>query len=246
MSVVRVLEHPRLVRLRFDASAWSFWEGVARDGRPIQYAHVVDALKLREVWTPIAGPPAAFEPPSAGFALDWRSVASMRDAGIGFATLTHAAGLSSTGDPELDARLPFDEPYAIAAATAHTVERARALGSRIVAVGTTVVRALEHAAMRDGVVRAGRGLATQRIGRATRLGVVDAIVTGTHESGSSHYDLLRAFADERTLHRMSKALEAHGYRTHEFGDSILLERRMPRYREALRRTGSCASREVAL
>ena len=60
---------------------------------------------------PIAGRPAAFEPPSAGFALNWRTMAALHEHGIGFTTITHAAGISSTGDEELDSRLPLDEPY---------------------------------------------------------------------------------------------------------------------------------------
>jgi S-adenosylmethionine:tRNA ribosyltransferase-isomerase len=176
------------------------------------------------VWTSIAGPPVAFEPPSAGFALDWQALAAMRARGVVFATLTHAAGISSTGDEELDRRLPFDEPYRIPPATAAAIRRVRAQGGRVVAVGTTVVRALEHAATRDGRVRAGEGLATQRIGAATRLRVADALLTGTHEPGTSHYELLRAFADDATLGRANDELGARAYRTHEFGDSLLIER----------------------
>jgi len=92
-----------------------------------------------------------------------------------------------------------------------------------VAIGTTVVRALEHAAL-DGHVASGFGVATQRIGHATRLRVVDAVLSGTHEKGTSHYDLMRAFVSTGTLARMEQQLESHGYRTHEFGDSILLEK----------------------
>jgi S-adenosylmethionine:tRNA ribosyltransferase-isomerase len=97
----------------------------------------------------------------------------------------------------------------------------------VVAIGTTVVRALEHAG-RGGKLIAGAGMATQRIGAATQLRIVDAIVTGTHEPGSSHYDLMRAFAAAPLLHRLSAALEEHGYRTHEFGDSVLLMRQPAR------------------
>ena len=93
------------------------------------------------------------------------------------------------------------------------------------AIGTTVVRALEHAANEDGTVRPGFGIATQRIGAGTWLRIVDAIVSGTHENGTSHYELLRAFQDDLTLHRMESEAEAHGYRTHEFGDSVLLMKR---------------------
>lgn len=222
--MARVHNHPRLVQLGFDGQPAAIWEGVARHGRPVQYSHVPQALALWDTWTPIAGPPVAFEPPSAGFVLDWQALAEMRSKGVHFATLTHAAGLSSTGDESLDQLLPFDEPYRIPDRTAAAVRDASVDGRRIVAIGTTVVRALEHAAARDGIVRAGDGLATGRIGPSTDLRVVDAILTGTHERGSSHFELLRAFIDDETLARMAGELETHAYRTHEFGDSIFVER----------------------
>jgi S-adenosylmethionine:tRNA ribosyltransferase-isomerase len=234
-TVERLLGHPRLVVLRFDGTADAIWAGLARHGRPIQYAHMPAPLALWDVWTPIAGVPVAFEPPSAGFALSWRALAALPARGVKFATLTHAAGISSTGDADLDRRLPFHEAYRIPPATAAAVDRAR--GGRVVAVGTTVVRALEHAALRARAggqargtfpcgsrVLAGAGLATQRIGAATCLRVVDAILSGTHEPGTSHYELLRAFTDDATLGRASAELAARGYRTHEFGDSLLIER----------------------
>ena len=96
----------------------------------------------------------------------------------------------------------------------------------MVAIGTTVTRALEHAA-RHGTLRAGDGVADQRIGRGTRLRVVDAIVSGAHEPGSSHHELLRAFADGAVLRRADRALAEQGYLTHEFGDSVLIERTTP-------------------
>jgi S-adenosylmethionine:tRNA ribosyltransferase-isomerase len=224
-TVERLLGHPRLVSLRFTGQPDTIWAGMARHGRPIQYAHLSTPLAIWDVWTAIAGPPVAFEPPSAGFVLDWQTLSALRNRSIAFATITHAAGISSTGDAELDRSLPFDEPYRIPEATACAIDRVQSLGGRIIAVGTTVVRALEHAAGRDGRVQAGKGLATQRIDARSRLGMVDAILTGTHEPDTSHYELLRAFTDEGTLRRVSQELNAHGYRTHEFGDSVLLERK---------------------
>ena len=221
-TIVMLLGHPRLVRLRLEGAPGAVWAALARHGRPIQYAHMAPELALWDVWTPIAAAPAAFEPPSASFALDWRTLGRLRERGIGFATLTHAAGISSTGDPALDRLLPLDEPYRIPEATARAIAHARASGGHVVAVGTTVVRALEAAAARDGIVHAGAGIATQRIGPATRLAVVDAILSGTHEPGSSHYELLGAFAAAHTLRAADRELEAHGYRTHEFGDSVLV------------------------
>jgi S-adenosylmethionine:tRNA ribosyltransferase-isomerase len=224
-TIADVLGHPRLVSLHFDGSPDVIWAGIARHGRPIQYAHIAVPLALWDVWTPIAGAAVAFEPPSAGFTLDWRLLVALRARDIHFVTITHAAGISSTGDIELDKKLPFEEPYEITASAAEAIAVTRAHGGRIVAIGTTVVRALEHAATRDGIVHAGPGLATQRITAATQLAVVDAILSGIHEPGTSHYELLRAFADEGVLTRADQELASRGYRTHEFGDSLLIERR---------------------
>lgn len=231
-QVLRGLDHPRLIALRFEGTPDAIWAGLARHGKPVQYAHVPQALALWDVWTRVAALPVAFEPPSAGFLLDWGLLHTLRDQGVGFATLTHAAGLSSTGDDTLDARLPFDEPYHLPAATVQAIHATRAQGGRVTALGTTVTRALEHAARR-GTLRAGYGVATQRLGPQTFgwLQVVDAIVTGTHEPGSSHHGLLHAFAPAALLQRIDRSLEAGGYRTHEFGDSVLIERQPVRTTE---------------
>jgi S-adenosylmethionine:tRNA ribosyltransferase-isomerase len=212
--------HARLIVLKFDGPVDDVWAGIARHGRPIQYAYLDRAVALWDVWTPVAAVPVAFEAPSAGFALDWKTLRLLRDRGVAFATVTLAAGISSTGDPGLDARLPFDEPYRIAAATAWAIRRAKAKGGRIVAVGTTVVRALEHS---GGA--AGEGVADQRIGPGTDLRIVDALLSGTHEPNESHYQVLRAFQPDDALVRATATLEAGSYRTHEFGDSVLVFRR---------------------
>jgi S-adenosylmethionine:tRNA ribosyltransferase-isomerase len=228
--VERLLDHPRLFALRFAGSRRAVLAGLAHHGRPIQYAHVPEQLALWDVWTRIAADPIAFEPPSAGFVLDWRTLTGWRQRGIGFATLTHAAGISSTGDPTLDQRLPLDEPYRIPGRTGEAINQAKSQGGRIVAIGTTVVRALESAADADGSVRAGHGVASGRIVRGTPLRLVDAILTGVHQPGDSHFELLRAFADDAVLDHMSVALAEHGYRAHEFGDSVLIHCR-PRVRQ---------------
>jgi len=226
--VVKGLGHPRLIELRFDGDLDAIRAGIARHGRPVQYAHVAAPLALWDVWTRIAAQPAAFEAPSAGFVLDWRMLDRFAARGIAFATLTHAAGLSSTGDAALDARLPLDEPYRIPAATVAAIAATRRRRGRIVALGTTVARALEHAASLAGGLQAGTGVADNRIGASTRLAIVNAIVSGTHEPGTSHHALLSAFVAPATLARIDAALEAGAYRTHEFGDSVLIERSIRR------------------
>jgi S-adenosylmethionine:tRNA ribosyltransferase-isomerase len=239
--VERILGHPRLVKLRMLGRRDAVLAGLARHGRPIQYAHVPQPLAMWDVWTSIAAQPVAFEPPSAGFAIDWRTLHAWQQRGVAFATLTHAAGISSTGDPALDARLPFDEPYRIPERTAAAIDAARSRGGRVVAVGTTVVRALEAAAAADGSVRPGAGIATGRIGPETPLRVIDAILTGVHQPGESHFELLRAFAGDGLLDRISAAFIAGDYRAHEFGDSMLLERQA---RLDRRRPGQLGGPEV--
>lgn len=232
--VEHVLDHRRLIQLHFEATADELWRGLAAHGRPIQYAHMSEPLALWDVWTSIAGTPVAYEPPSAGFVLDWQMLAAFEQHGIEFATLTHAAGISSTGDPELDRKLPLAEPYRIPVATEAAIAAALCEDRRIVAIGTTVVRALEDSAATYGSVAAGSAMARLRLNSQTRLRVVDAILSGTHEPDTSHYDLLGAFADADALRRADDALNGAGYRTHEFGDSVLIERASRRYSRATR------------
>ncbi len=232
--VERLAGHPRLIELHFSGGRAAVLAGLARHGRPIQYAHVPEPLALWDVWTAIAAEPVAFEPPSAGFALDWRTLAAWRQRGVGFATITHAAGISSTGDPVLDLELPFDEPYYVPERTAAAIRRARRDSGRVIAIGTTVVRAIESAALGRGNLRAGRGVARGRIERGTKLNLIDSILTGVHQPGESHFELLRAFASDEVLDQASRALGAGDYRSHEFGDSMLLDRQRQRGPERVR------------
>ena len=222
-TVLRSLGHPRLLALAFAGTSEEIWAGIARHGQPIQYAHMDERLALWNVWTCVAALAVSFEPPSAGFLLNWKLLTSLPRRGVRFATLTHAAGISSTGDRVLDLRLPLDEPYRIPVSTVRVIRETAAEGGRVIALGTTVTRALEHAASR-GRLTAGASVANQRLGPGSELRIVDAIVTGVHEPGDSHYELLRAFTDDAVLRRISTALGDHGYRTHEFGDSVFLER----------------------
>lgn len=235
-TVLELLGHPRFVMIRFEGPSAHIWECLARYGRPIQYSHIPVPLAVWDTWTPIAGPPVAFEPPSAGFALDWRTIDTIRRLGVRFATITHAAGISSTGDEVLDARLPFDEPYRISQSSARSIRLARAVGGRLIAIGTTVVRALEHSASVHGSVCETIDKANNKIGPATDLQVVDAVLSGAHEPGTSHHKLLAAFMGQSTLLRMDQALQHHHYRAHEFGDSVFVEK--SRSREPSRGSGS--------
>jgi S-adenosylmethionine:tRNA ribosyltransferase-isomerase len=223
--IERLVDHPRLLKLRFHGESSEILAGLAQHGRPIQYAHVPAPLALWDVWTTLAAEPFAFEAPSAGFALDWQTLATWQRRGIELATLTHAAGVSSTGDADLDAQLPFDEPYIIPENTAAAIRLAKARSGRVIAIGTTVVRALESAATTHGTVHPGNEVARGRIGPETRLSVTDTILTGMHEPGESHFELLRAFTNDPVLQSVHQTAVERRYSSHEFGDSLLIERR---------------------
>lgn len=229
-GVVRVVAtepgEPRWLTVRFDGGRDAASRVILRLGRPVQYAHVRGDLGLWDVQTPFAARPMAFEMPSAGRPLVPALLAGLRARGVAIVSLSHAAGLSSTGRPTLDARLPLPERYLIPEATAAAVARARGTGARVIAAGTTVARALEAAASpgdRGGVVVApGPGVAAQRIDADTTLAVVDGLLTGIHEPGTSHFDLLRAFAPTSVLERALAIAAAEGFLLHEFGDSMLV------------------------
>jgi S-adenosylmethionine:tRNA ribosyltransferase-isomerase len=211
---------PRLVRLRFDSpDRASLWAALYRHGRPIQYSYLTAPLELWHVQTHFAARPWAVEQPSAGRPLGWDLLSSLRKKGVALASLTHAAGLSSTGDPAIDAALPLPERYAIPDATVAAIENAR---GRIVAVGTSVVRALEGCHATFGSLRALESETDLVLGPHTKLQIVDGILTGMHEVSGSHYQLLQAFASPEKLSRAYAHAEAAGYLAHEFGDSCLI------------------------
>jgi S-adenosylmethionine:tRNA ribosyltransferase-isomerase len=208
---------PRLMEVTApadDAGLRALW----RAGRPVQYAHLHRALAPWDVATTYGGRPWAVEMPSAGRPLSWDVLARLALRGVRVESLTHAAGLSSTGDPAIDAVLPFPERYEIPARTIDAVTAARAAGHRVVAVGTTVVRALESWA-RSGARAAVTDLL---LDEHHALRAVDAIVSGIHDPSDSHFRLLEAFAPRSLLLRAHDHARAALYRGHELGDLLLI------------------------
>lgn len=212
---------PRLVTLRWPLARAARFALLYRVGRPVQYSYEPLPLALWDVQTAFASRPWAVEMPSAARPLDGAMLLALARKGVSIATLTEAAGLSATGDPALDAALPLPERYEIPAATVRAIARARAEGGRVVAVGTSVVRALEDSAHRHGEVRAGLAVAELTLAPDTVPRVASGLLTGIHVPGESHYQLLAAFADATTLKRASERAVQGGYRLHEFGDSAL-------------------------
>lgn len=215
----------RLVTLRFDREGSAFWDALYRSGRPIQYSYLSGPLDLWDVQTPYASRPWAAEPPSAGLPLGWGLLSKLRAQGVELGWITEAAGLSSTGDPAIDAALPLPERFEVPASTVRAVAEARAAGGRVIAAGTTVLRALEGAAaLHGGRLVACDGVTDLRVGPGFEPAVVDAILTGLHEPGTSHYALLHAFAAGELLDAAHAHAEDAGFLGHEFGDLCLISR----------------------
>lgn len=219
--VTRVLHPQRRGWVEFMSPHEELWRDLYRAGRPIQYSHLRDDLALWDVQTPFAGPPVSVEAPSAAFPLRWETLLALAAREVEVARLTHAAGISSTGDSTMDRELPLPERYDIPAATEEAIRRTRARGGRVIAVGTTVARALESAATPDGA-RGGPGVATLRLTPRRPLRLVQGILTGFHDKGASHLELLGSFLPHGELETAYREAEARGYLAHEFGDSMLI------------------------
>jgi S-adenosylmethionine:tRNA ribosyltransferase-isomerase len=223
-TIVRVDDDsPRLVDVVFDRDGAALFHALFRHGRPIQYAYVKKPVPLFHVQSRFAARPWAVEAPSAGRPLTWGTLTELRRRGVTIASITHAAGMSSTGGAALDGRLPVPERYAIPEKTRAAILSAKERGRRVIAVGTTVVRALEASALdHGGVLTATEGEAKLLIGPGFRPRVVDGLLSGMHPPGTSHFSLLGAFASRTLLDRALAHAEASGYLEHEFGDSCLV------------------------
>lgn len=213
---------PRLVRLRFEAEDAALLSALYRFGAPIQYSYLEQPLALWDVQNRYASRPWSFEMPSAGKPLTFDALFALERRGATVSYVTHAAGISSTGSATLDARLPFAERYEIPERAVRAIQRAQNLGGRVVAVGTSVVRALEGRAQSGGGLGPGAGETTLRLGPDWELRVVDGLLTGLHEPGTSHFELLEAFAPRALLLRAVEHAARTGYLQHELGDSCLI------------------------
>jgi S-adenosylmethionine:tRNA ribosyltransferase-isomerase len=213
---------PRVVRVQFDRAGAPLFQALYQHARPIQYAYLPEPIALSTLQSRFAARPWAVEMPSAGRPLTFGLLRALRERGVELHALTHAAGLSSTGSDALDARLPLPERYELPDSTVRAIARARAGGHHVVAVGTTVVRALEASAAEHGQLRAGAGVARLVLGPGFVPRVATGLLTGMHPRGTSHFALLTAFAPRELLERALEHAEHEGYLEHELGDSCLI------------------------
>jgi S-adenosylmethionine:tRNA ribosyltransferase-isomerase len=191
---------------------------LARHGAPIRYAHVDGRWPLHTYQTVFATEPGSAEMPSAGRPFTAELVTRLIARGIDIAPLVLHTGVSSLERGEA----PYPERYRVPAHTARRVALTRRAGGRVVAVGTTVVRALESAVGDDGEVRAAGGWTDLVIGPERGVRAVDGLLTGFHDPDASHLRLLEAVVGSAPLRRAYAAAAARGYLRHEFGDAALL------------------------
>jgi S-adenosylmethionine:tRNA ribosyltransferase-isomerase len=191
---------------------------LAEHGRPIRYGYVPRAWRLDAYQNVYALDPGSAEMASAGRPFTAELITRLVARGVLVAPVTLHTGVSSQDRHER----PYAERYRVPRQTARLVNAVRAWGGRVVATGTTVVRALETVAQPDGIVAAGRGWTNLIVTPQRGLWAVDGLLTGLHEPRSSHLDVLMAAAGEELLARSYEAAVEHGYRWHEFGDSHLI------------------------
>ena len=189
-----------------------------RVGRPIRYGYVPREWPLSYYQTIFAREPGSAEMPSAGRPFTLRTLDALARRGVSVAPIVLHTGVSSLEDDEP----PYAERYRVTAATARAVNETRAAGRRVIAVGTTPVRALESVASRDGFVESGRGWTDLVIDEGRGLNVVDGLLTGFHEPRASHLAMLEALAGRGHLARAYGEALSVGYLWHEFGDVHLL------------------------
>jgi S-adenosylmethionine:tRNA ribosyltransferase-isomerase len=208
----------RLWVARFDVDVPSL---LARSGRAIAYPYVRGQWPLEMYQTAYAGPPGSAEMPSAGRAFSPDVLERLAHHGIQFVTLTLHTGVASLEGHEN----PYAEEYRVPELAARAVRAAKAECRRVIAVGTTVVRALESAADEgEGEVIASHAWTELVITPERGVRVVDSLLTGFHEPKASHLAMLEAIAGRRHLEVAYQAALAGRYLWHEFGDLHLILR----------------------
>jgi S-adenosylmethionine:tRNA ribosyltransferase-isomerase len=191
---------------------------LAEHGAPIRYGYVPRAWPLEAYQTAYATEPGSAEMPSAGRPFTPELLTRLVAEGVHVAPLTLHTGVSSPERGEA----PYPERYAIPEPTAKLVNAVRWWGGRVVAAGTTVVRALETVADEQGTVEAASGWTRLVVSPERPLRAVDGLITGWHEPQASHLRMLEAAAGEELLRRSYREALEHGYLWHEFGDSHLI------------------------
>lgn len=215
--------YPGLPRLWFVRTEADLCRVMDAHGQPIRYGYVADLYPLAAYQTIFAKIPGSAEMPSAGRPFTQRVVRALHQRGIKMAGITLHTGVSSLEieTEQVEAQSMYAEPFHVPVATARLVNATRTAGHRVIAVGTTVVRALESAW--DGrKVCPARGFTRLFIHPHRGVQVVDGLVTGFHDPLASHLAMLYAVAGRDAIQESYRVAVEYGYLWHEFGDSHLI------------------------
>jgi S-adenosylmethionine:tRNA ribosyltransferase-isomerase len=213
----------RLWKIKFSESGPTLINHIYQIGQPIHYDYVSANLPLDYYQTIYAKEPGSSEMPSAGRAFTWKMLFNLKKKGIETSYLTLHTGLSSLMDRDADAlHIVSEEEYFIPDITVKKIGEARSGKGRIIAVGTTVVRALESAVSPSGNIISGHNYTSLRITEKHKLKITDGILTGLHEPEASHLDLLSAFLKPSFLKAAYEEAIRKKYLWHEFGDLNLI------------------------
>jgi S-adenosylmethionine:tRNA ribosyltransferase-isomerase len=187
-------------------------------GQPIRYRHSAGTWPLETYQNVYASEPGSAEMPSAGRPFTAAAITRLVARGVDVVPIVLHTGVSSLerGEP------PYPERFEVSEASAARINLARSLGGRVVAVGTTSVRAVESAAEQGGEVRPAAGWTHLLIGAERPPRAVDAVLSGFHDRDSSHLKLLETIAGRRLLERAYESAREGGYLRHEFGDVLLV------------------------
>ena len=192
----------------------------AAHGRPIRYRHVPHEWGISYYQTIFAREPGSAEMPSASRPFTPEVVTDLVGRGVSMAPLLLHAGVSSLEGAEQ----PYPERYRVPETTASLVNDVRQHGGRVIAAGTTVVRALATVTDEHGVVHPGQGWTEAMVTPEAPATSVDGLLTGWHEPESSHLQMLESFTGRCALQLAYRAALDLGYQWHEFGDSHLILR----------------------
>ena len=224
LTAAFITPHPKLPRLWFVQFGGDVMEHLSEHGQPIRYGYVPERYGLDVYQTVFGTAPGSAEMASAARPFTRELVAELKASGVQFAAITLHTGVSSLEikSDTLDDHNLYAEPFEVSAKTTEQINRAKAEGRRVIAIGTTVVRALASS-WNGNRLKPARGFTSKFIRPGAGAGVpLDGLLTGFHDPKASHLAMLYAVAGKEPVRAGYEEAVAGGYLWHEFGDSHLL------------------------
>ncbi|MGG3468944.1 S-adenosylmethionine:tRNA ribosyltransferase-isomerase [Neobacillus pocheonensis] len=218
-EVLEVNKKRPFITIKFSKNGSALYDEIYAIGEPVRYEYINSPWELDYYQTVFATHPGSVEMPSAGRAFSWELLFKLQKKGIKLVFIQLHTGLSYFLDDKWD-HSPTEnyEEYTIPAEAWENILQAKVEGKRVISVGTTVVRAIETAALNGEL----SGWTNLYIKPKYDLKITDGIITGMHEPEASHLDMLSAFVNQKDLFNSYQEAIKRGYLWHEFGDMNLI------------------------